>query len=175
MTLSVPTIETERLILRGWTESDFAPLSAFYADDPDSVFVGGPRHGSDVVLWFMARFGQWALRGYGSFVIAERGGADFVGWCGVNHYVAAEVPTIQWALLAPYRGKGYLTEAGRVALDFVFQASGRETLRTTIHPKNPNSQATARRLGGALTGETRVVDGGHALDVWSFSQLRGAA
>ncbi len=170
MTFVVPTFETERLVLRGWAESDFAPLSAFYADDPASVFVGGPRRGSDVVMWFMARFGQWAMRGYGSFVIAQRTGANFVGWCGVNHYVDADEPTVQWALLAPYRGQGYLTEAGRPALDFVFQASGCESLRTTIHPKNPTSQATARRLNGTPTGK-QVVDDGEVCDVWRFGRV----
>jgi RimJ/RimL family protein N-acetyltransferase len=169
MTYAVPIIETERLILRGWAESDFAPLSAFYADDPQAAFVGGPRRGSDVVMWFMSRLGQWAMRGYGTFAIAERGSGTWLGWCGVNHYVDAEQPTVQWALLAPHRGKGYLTEAGRPALDFVFQASGRETLRTTIHPKNPTSQATARRLGGVPTGETEV-DEGHVVDVWTFAR-----
>jgi RimJ/RimL family protein N-acetyltransferase len=60
------------------------------------------------------------------------------------------------------------------ALDFVFQASGRETLRTTIHPKNRTSQATARRLGGAATGETEVDDG-ETVDVWRFQRVGGAA
>jgi RimJ/RimL family protein N-acetyltransferase len=173
MTTVVPTFETERLVLRGWAESDFAPLSAFYADDPASVFVGGPRRGSDVVMWFMARFGQWVMRGYGTFVIAERNGADFCGWCGVNHYVDMVEPEVQWALISAYRGKGYMTEAGRSALDFVFAASGRETLRTTIHPKNPTSQATAGRLNGAPTGE-REVDEGETVDVWRFQRV-GAA
>ena len=170
MTYVVPTLETERLVLRGWQMSDFVPLAAFYADDPDSVFVGGPRRPRDTEMWLLARVGQWALRGYGSFVIMERASGTFAGWCGVNHYVDMPEPNIQWALIAPHRGRGYMTEAGRAALDFVFQASGREFLDTTIHPKNPTSQATARRLGGAPTGE-QVVDDGHTVDVWRFSSF----
>ncbi len=174
MTLAVPTFETERLVLRGWAESDFAPLSAFYADDPDAVFVGGPRRGGDVVMWFMARLGQWALRGYGSFVITLRDNDAWLGWCGVNHYVDMSAPSIQWALAAPYRGNGYMTEAGRVALDFTFKASGRDTLMTTIHQKNPTSQATARRLGGVPTGATEVDDG-ETVDIWRFSRVWGSS
>jgi RimJ/RimL family protein N-acetyltransferase len=174
MSFVVPTLETDRLILRGWAESDFAPLSAFYASDPGSVFVGGPRRGSNVVMWFMARFGQWAVRGYGTFVVAERRGTGFAGWCGVNHYVGMDEPSVQWALAAPYRGKGYMTEAGRAALDFVFEASGRDTLMTTIHPANTASQKTARRLGGGATGECEVDDG-ETVDMWRFSRLGGAA
>lgn len=174
MTVMIPTLETDRLVLRSWAESDFAPLSAFYADDPASVFVGGPRRGADVVMWFMARLGQWAMRGYGSFVIAEKSGADFIGWCGVNHYIGMPEPNIQWALTAPCRGKGYMTEAGRAALDFVFEASGRTSLMTTIHPTNIASQHTARRLNGAPTGE-REVDDGETVDVWQFPRFGGAA
>ena len=115
-----------------------------------------------------------ALRGYGSFVIAEKNGADFIGWCGVNHYVGMTEPGIQWALTAPHRGKGYMTEAGRTALDFAFQASNRNTLMTTIHPTNVTSQHTARRLNGAPTGE-REVDVGETVDLWRFSRVGGAA
>ena len=172
MTAAVHTLETDRLVLRGWRESDFAPLAAFYADDPESVFVGGPRRGGDVVMWFMARLGQWALRGYGSFVITERASDAFAGWCGVNHYVGMREPSIQWALAAPYRGKGYMTEAGRAALDFVFRASGRGLLMTTIHPANTASQKTARRLNGAPDGTT-VVDDDETVDVWWFSPVGG--
>jgi RimJ/RimL family protein N-acetyltransferase len=167
MTVLVPTFETERLVLRGWHESDFAPLAAFYADDPDAVFVGGPRRGSDVVLWFMARFGQWAMRGYGSFVIMERSSGTWLGWCGVNHYVDMSEPIVQWALAAPYRGKGYMTEAGQPALDFLFKASTSGALLTTIHPANAASQRLARRLGGAPTG-LREVDDGETVDFWRF-------
>jgi hypothetical protein len=34
--MKITILETERLIMRGWRESDLEPLSAFYADE-DSV------------------------------------------------------------------------------------------------------------------------------------------
>jgi RimJ/RimL family protein N-acetyltransferase len=32
MKLAIPTVETQRLLLRGWREADFAPLADFLAD-----------------------------------------------------------------------------------------------------------------------------------------------
>lgn len=170
MTTEVPTIETKRLVLRGWSECDLAPLSTFYANDPDAVFVGGPRQRDETNMWLMARLGQWSLRGYGSFVITERGHDEFLGWCGANHHLGDLEPTLQWALIAPARGKGYMAEAGRSTLEFLFQVTNRETLHTTIHPANATSQATARRLGGAPTGST-VIDDGHEVEVWQFLRV----
>jgi RimJ/RimL family protein N-acetyltransferase len=167
--LIAPTLETKRLVLRGWWESDLAPLIAFYASDPASMFVGGPRRHDEVVMWLMARFGQWSLRGYGSFAMTEKGSDALIGWCGANHYIGGEELMLQWALLEPARGKGYMAEAGRAALDFLFQATGNSFLRTTIHPSNAASKSTARRLGGAPTGATRVEDG-HELEIWTFVQ-----
>jgi RimJ/RimL family protein N-acetyltransferase len=170
MAVEVPTIETKRLVLRGWSECDLEPLRAFYADDPASAFVGGPRQRNETVLWLMARLGQWYLRGYGSFVITERGRDEFLGWCGANHYFGSSEPTLQWALIARARGKGYMAEAGHPTLDFLFKVIGRQTLLTTIHPANVSSQATARRLGGAPTGSI-VVDDGHDVEAWQFQRI----
>lgn len=167
---ATPTFETERLILRGWEQRDFAALVDFYANDPASIFVGGPRRGRDVAMWFMARMGQWALRGYGALAIEERASGAFAGWCGVNHYPDMNEPHVQYALVAAHRGKGYMTEAGRRVFAALFAVTGRDALLATIHPKNSASQATARRLGAAPTGET-VLDDGHTVDVWRF--LRG--
>jgi RimJ/RimL family protein N-acetyltransferase len=167
-----PTLETQRLVLRGWHERDFAPVAQFYADDAQSVFVGGPRSRRETSLWLMARVGQWAWRGYGAFAIEERDSGAFVGWCGVNHYVDMADPSVQYALMPDHRGKGYMTEAGRRALDFTFAASGRDRLATTIHAANKASQHTARQIGGVPDGTTAVEDG-HRVDVWHFSPLGG--
>ena len=168
MLTAAPTFETERLTLRGWRERDFAPLARFYADDPDSVFVGGPRERQSTALWFLAREGQWVLRGYGAFVIEERASGAFAGWCGVNHYPDMAEPHVQYALVSAHRGKGYMTEAGRRVFEFLFAATGRGALLTTIHPKNTSSQAAARRLGAVPTGATEVDDG-ETVDVWRFA------
>ena len=169
-----PTLTTERLLLRGWRESDFAPVAQFYVNDPDSVFVGGPRAERDTVMWFMARAGQWAMRGYGAFVIEERASGAFVGWCGVNHHVDMREPEVQYALFSAQRGRGYMCEAGRAAFDFLFKVTGREKLRATIHPKNTTSQKTARRLNGAPDGKT-VVDDAETVAVWWFLPVGGHA
>ncbi|MGL5362749.1 MAG: GNAT family N-acetyltransferase [Bosea sp. (in: a-proteobacteria)] len=164
-----PTIVTERLVLRGWQECDLMPLAEFYATDPAAIFVGGQRQQYDTAMWLMGRIGQWALRGYGAFVITERNHNELLGWCGASQAPGVREPDLQWALVEPARGKGYMAEAGRPVLEFLFQATGRQVLHTTIHPENVSSQATAHRLGGSRNGAT-VIEDVHVLDVWQFSR-----
>ncbi|MGR3469083.1 MAG: GNAT family N-acetyltransferase, partial [Shimia sp.] len=62
----IPTLHTERLILRALNEDDFAPLAAFYADDR-SRFVGGPKDADQTWRILATEIGHWTLRGYGRF------------------------------------------------------------------------------------------------------------
>lgn len=171
---AIPTIETERLILRPWRHSDFAPVAAFYADDPSSRFVSGPRDPAHAEMWFLARFGDWALRGFGTLAFEEKASGRWIGWCGINQYVTWPEPGVQYALTASARGHGYMVEGARPTLDYMFRASGRDRFETTIHPTNAASKAVARKLGARPT-ERMEMDDGQLCEVWIFSPSRGGA
>lgn len=46
MPLTIPTLESERLVLRAFQPDDFEPMAAFFAD-PVSAFYGGPCNRED--------------------------------------------------------------------------------------------------------------------------------
>ncbi|MEL7182818.1 MAG: N-acetyltransferase, partial [Pseudomonadota bacterium] len=75
MTHLPDTLTTARLILRRPALGDLAAYVAYYTG-PRTTGVGGPRPRNDVVDRFHAMAGQWALRGYGRYVITQ-GGAGF--------------------------------------------------------------------------------------------------
>ena len=143
----ITKLETERLIMRGWRESDLEPLSAFYADEESSRFVGGVS-ARDMVWRAIATYiGHWVLRGYGFWVLEEKATGEFAGWCGPWFPEGWPEPEIGWGLMPPARGKGYATEAAKRAREHAYGELGWTTVVSNIAPEIFASQAVATRLG----------------------------
>ena len=78
----IPTLETERLILREWREDDFEPFAAIYADEAQARYIGGVETRDNAWRRMAAIIGHWRLRGYGLWVVAPKETGGFVGWAG---------------------------------------------------------------------------------------------
>jgi len=71
LSLSIPTLETERLILRAHREEDFRAEAEFYATDA-SRFVGGPQPEHRTWRMLAMMVGHWAFRGFGFWALEEK-------------------------------------------------------------------------------------------------------
>lgn len=145
----IPRIETERLILRGWTQSDLDPFAAIFADET-SRFVGGPCSRDDAWRRMAAFAGHWILRGYGMWALEEKATGAFVGWCGLWYPEGWPEREVGWGLAQSARGKGYATEAARRARDYAYTTLGWSTLISFIDLENLSSRKVAERLGARL-------------------------
>ena len=81
-----PVIETGRLKLRMWQESDIAPNTAMLADPATARFIAvdGKPVTDELVGWRNAAVmsGHWALHGFGYFVVEEKSTGTFAGRVG---------------------------------------------------------------------------------------------
>lgn len=147
MVRDIPTIETRRLRLRGFRQSDFEAFAAFYSDEEAAHFVGGVRPRDDA--WrAMAMFsGHWQLRGYGFFCVADRESDAYLGWCGPWCPEGWREPELGYSFLRAAQGRGYATEAALAARDFAYRTLSLTTLVSYIDPDNRPSQRLAERLG----------------------------
>jgi ribosomal-protein-alanine N-acetyltransferase len=144
-------IETERLILRPWRDSDLAPFAEQNADPHTMRFFAGTltRAESDA---YAARHIQLLIEhGMGKWAVEVRGGAPFIGAVGLQpmSYEASFTPAIEvaWRLHRDHWGKGYATEAARAAIQDGFDRLGlREIVAVTALPNLP-SQRVMQRLG----------------------------
>jgi RimJ/RimL family protein N-acetyltransferase len=158
-TPAAPTLETPRLVLRGWRPGDFEPYAAMLADGDTARFItlqGRALNEAEAwneTVWLI---GHWQLLGYGMFVVEERATGAFLGRVGPLHPPAWPDFEIAWALAAAARGKGYAVEAARAAIHWSFAALGRERVVSIIDPRNPASIRVAERLGHRRTGETFI-------------------
>ena len=151
MNFAIPTIETERLILRAPKFEDFEPLSAFYADDR-SKFVRDGEMTADKCWRTLAHVaGQWVLRGYGMFVLTLKGDDAPLGATGAFHPIEHPERELGWSLwAAEHEGHGYITEAVIACRNYVYDVHKWATAVSYIEPENAASIKVAERLGCVL-------------------------
>lgn len=145
----IPTLETDRLILRAPTRADLPAITAFFAS-AQSHTVGGPRDDLGSAMSMNATFGLWALYGYGTWFIADRDTDAFMGRTGFIMAPGWEEPELGWAVTLEHQGKGIASEATLAARSFGAQHLGLNGVISYIRPTNTRSAALAKRLGATL-------------------------
>ncbi len=146
MTITPPTIRSERLVLRPFRAEDFEPMADFYASEVSS-FYGGPCNREEAFRKFAVYPGHWALRGFGPWALEEAETGAYVGLCGAWYPEGWYAPEITWALVEDQHGKGFATEAGLRALRHLYTESGWTTAVSVIAVDNVASQRVAARMG----------------------------
>ncbi len=131
-------IETDRLILREWIDSDRVPFARMNADP--LVMEHLPRSldekaSNKLVDRFQAHF---KAHGFGLYAVSRKEDGEFVGFTGLNtvEFEAAFTPAVElaWRLDYEYWGKGYASEAGQAVLHHAFtKLKLKEVVAFTVH------------------------------------------
>lgn len=149
VSLNIPTLETDRLILRAPCEADAEQEFAFFETDA-SRFVGGPLRPDEVWRQQAAILGHWLMRGYGFWALDDKATGSYLGRVGLWNPLGWPEPEIGWTLLPAAQGNGYATEAALAARAHAYDVLGWPTAISLILPENEPSKAVARRLGASL-------------------------
>lgn len=147
-----PTLETERLILRGIEPDDYEPFATFLASDA-ARFVGGSKDRPAAWRSLATIAGSWTLRGYGEFAVAEKLSGRLVGIIGPWFPEGWPEEEIGWIVFPEFQGKGYAAEAAICALAFAYRDLGWTTAVSCIHDDNLASRRVADKLGATRDGE----------------------
>jgi [ribosomal protein S5]-alanine N-acetyltransferase len=149
-TINLPTIETERLILRPFQERDLDRYLAFMTDPAATQYLmltelqktePGARQLFDTLL--ASYHTDDPL-----FVLAiELKGHGCIGSCGFANHPTPGVHEIYYSLLPAYWGRGFATEATLALIDFCLLDSSCHEIRAYMEPKNVRSAAVAERAG----------------------------
>lgn len=151
--IALPTIETERLLLRAFRPADFEPYAAYCADRQTMHFLGGVVEPTDAWRRLSALAGQWVLMGFGPFAIEDKATGRFAGYSGPWFPHGWPEPEIMWGLAKEFHGRGYATEAAKAARDWAYDTLGWTTAISLIDPANHASRRVAERLGASVDGE----------------------
>ncbi|MFF2850542.1 GNAT family N-acetyltransferase [Streptomyces sp. NPDC058001] len=134
-------LETERLILRPWVESDAAEFCALLSERGN----GTPtvEHIRTSIAELLA---ATATTGIALLPIQRRDEGDFIGYCGlIIGRSTLEEPEIAYELFQRAHGRGYATEAARAVLDAAI-ATGRKRLWSTVGAWNTPSLRVLEKL-----------------------------
>jgi RimJ/RimL family protein N-acetyltransferase len=139
-------IETQRLILRRWRESDRAPYAAMMADPEVAYWLGGTITAAQAQAQVERLIGSddaWAVE--------HRGESAFIGSVGLSA-VGEDIPLapaieVGWRLARAAWGHGYATEAAAAVIHDGFARLGLEEIVAFTASTNLRSQAGMRRLG----------------------------
>jgi RimJ/RimL family protein N-acetyltransferase len=151
-------LETERLRLRQWIESDREPFARLNADPRVMEFLPSilDRSTSDAML---DRIQTLIIdQGWGLWAVESKQDKQFIGYVGL-HIPTAELPfspcvEIGWRLAFEYWGKGYATEAAQAALKVGFNRLELPEIVSFTTINNHRSSAVMERLGMTRDAET---------------------
>ncbi len=154
------TLESERLRLRMFRESDLDAYAAMCADPEVMRYIGvGGQTLTRAETWrHMAMvLGHWELRGYGLWAVEERATGTLVGRIGLYNPEGWPGLECGWALARGAWGNGYATEGARRALAFAFTELDRDHVISLIRPDNVASIRVAERIGERLERTTTLL------------------
>jgi RimJ/RimL family protein N-acetyltransferase len=143
-------LETARLRLRDWRDSDIAPFGEINADPEVAYWLGrGPMDAeanrASVSHWRSVE----VERGYTLWALETRDG-QLLGACGLAP-ILDNLPVrpgveIGWRMARRHWGHGYVTEAARAVLAHAWSIGLPEVLSFTAE-KNTRSRAVMERIG----------------------------
>lgn len=140
-------IESRRLRLRQWEESDFSGYAQYYADEDNARYVGGQKDPDQAWRHMALQIGHWQLKGFGYWAVDEKDTHDFVGCVGFWQSPGWPELELGYWLRKEHQGKGYALEACRRCIDFARETLEASSLVSYIDPRNEPSIRLAKRLG----------------------------
>ena len=154
-TATVPTLTTERLVLRPWRQSDLAPFAALNADPVVMEHFPETATPAQADALAVDIREDMAERGFGWWAAEVPGVASFIGFIGLSvpdfgaHFLppGKRVVEVGWRLARAFWGRGYATEGARECLRFGFDDLRLPEIVSFTATQNARSRAVMERLG----------------------------
>ncbi|MBB93034.1 MAG: GNAT family N-acetyltransferase [Rhodobacteraceae bacterium] len=166
----IPTLTTDRLILRGPKLADFEHWAAFFAS-PRSIHERGMMERDAAWRVWASDAANWQLRGYGPFGVDDRETGAYLGEVGIYEPDGYPEPELGWFVVPEAEGRGIAAEAARAVIDWARDDLGWTRLINIIDPANDRSIALGQRLGGVIDPDAMGEDPGDVVIVHDLTRV----
>jgi RimJ/RimL family protein N-acetyltransferase len=144
-------LQTQRLILRHWQDSDLLPFANMNADPEVMRYFPSilTKQESDaLVKRFEAHLSE---HGFGLFVAELKSTGEFIGFVGLNipSFEAHFTPCVEigWRLAKEYWNNGYATEGAIETMRYGFDELGLQEIVSFTAVENAPSRKVMEKIG----------------------------
>ncbi len=144
-------IDTGRLKLRKWIESDLEPFAAINTCKHVCEFLPEPLSRDESDIYAEKIHDHFEEKGYGLYAVEIKNTGEFIGFTGLSvpGFDAHFMPTVEvgWRLSYNHWGNGYATEAARTILSYGFDHLGLKEIVSFTVPDNIRSRRVMEKIG----------------------------
>ncbi len=154
-----PVLETERLVLREWRDTDVNAYARICAD-PEVMRFMLPARGlshAEAAYDVQGLREHWARHGFGHWAVEEKAGGALAGRTGLKRHpdwtLDPENTEVGWLYARRFWGQGYASEAAKAAVGFAFEELESPEVISIALPQNLASRRVMEKVGLAYAGE----------------------
>ena len=140
-------VETERLILRPFKESDVDAVFAMRADADVMRYIREPQKRQEAINWIKLVSSRWENEGIGLCAVILKETNELVGWCGLWQLVETGEIEVGYAIAKNYWRRGFAAESAMASLEYGFNELNLDKIVACANPLNEGSQAVMRKIG----------------------------
>lgn len=171
MKKAFPNLESERTILRLAQVDDVPAIIQYYTENKVHLAPFEPTKSDDFYsesYWYFEVEGRLNAFGAGQslklFLFKKEDSKVIIGSINFANFVRAvfQSCTLGYSVAAAEEGKGYMTEALKVAINYVFIELNLHRIMAGYIPHNQRSSRLLKRLGFLVEGYARdylMIDG----------------
>lgn len=163
-------IETKRLILREYVESDLNELYEMLSDPITMAHYPKPYDLNGSKRWLNWCISSYKTNGFGLWAVILKETNTFIGDCGLSMQLIDNnyLPEIGYHIKKEYWKNGYAKEAAEAVKTWAFNNTKFETLYSYMNIENIVSYKTAMSIGMKKIKE--YIDGDEHLLVYSIEK-----
>lgn len=151
----MPDVETDRLLLRRFRDTDVDALAPVFAKPEVWMFPYGRGFTrEETSLFLKMQIEEWNACGFGCWLATEKARDRVIGYVGISvpHFLPDILPAVEvgWRFDPDVWGRGYATEGAAAALDQAFMTLGLDRVCSAPQTDNPPSSRVCDRLDMTL-------------------------
>lgn len=142
-------LETERLILRQFTDDDVDAVFGIIGDPLTMKYYPQKFSREDALRWVNKSQERYRTDGFGLFAVVLKATAEVIGNCGVvrQDVEGESFLEVGYHFRRDHWGHGYATEAARACRNYAFSSLGAANVVSFILAENTPSRRVAERNG----------------------------